>query len=105
MSLKKIQKDDRVKIMVGKDKGKLGVVKKVAYPYYYIEGLNLVSKCVKANPRANEQGGIRKIEAPIHVSNLAYVDKEDKVVKIGVKVLKDGKRVRMDKKTQKELGE
>lgn len=105
MSLSKIQKNDRVKIIVGKDKGKLGTVKKLDHPYCYVEGLNLVSKCVKANPRANEQGGIRKIEAPIHVSNVALVDKEDKIIKVGIKVLEDGKKVRMDKKTKKELGE
>lgn len=105
MSLNKIQKNDRVKITVGKDKGKFGTVKKLDHPYCYIEGLNLVSKCVKANPRENEQGGIKKIEAPIHVSNVALVDKDDKVIKVGVKTLKDGKKVRMNKITKKELGE
>ena len=105
MSLNKIQKNDRVKIVVGKDKGKLGIVKKLDHPYCYIEGLNLVSKCIKANPRANEQGGIKKIEAPVHISNVALVDKDDNIVKVGVKVLEDGKKVRVNKKTQKELGE
>lgn len=105
MSINKIQKNDRVKIIVGKDKGKFGTVKKLDHPYCYIEGLNLVSKCVKANPRANEQGGIKKIEAPIHVSNVALVDKDDKVIKVGIKLLKDGKKVRMNKITKKELGE
>ena len=105
MSLSKIQKNDRVKIIVGKDKGKFGTVKKLAHPYCFIEGLNLVSKCIKANPRANEQGGIRKIEAPVHISNVALVDKDDIVIKVGVKTLKDGKKVRMNKKTKKELGE
>ncbi|MEE2770062.1 MAG: 50S ribosomal protein L24 [Pseudomonadota bacterium] len=103
--MNKIQKNDRVKIIVGKDKGKFGTVKKLDHPYCYIEGLNLVSKCVKANPRANEQGGIKKIEAPIHVSNVALVDKDDKVIKVGIKLLKDGKKVRMNKITKKELGE
>lgn len=105
MSLSKIQKNDRVKIIVGRDKGKFGTVKKLDHPYCFVEGLNLVSKCVKANPRANEQGGIKKIEAPIHISNVALVDKEDKVFKVGVKILKDGKKVRINKNTNKELGE
>ena len=105
MSINKIQKNDRVKITVGKDKGKFGIVKKLDHPFCYIEGLNLVSKCVKANPRANEQGGIKKIEAPIHLSNVALVDKDDKIIKVGIKLLKDGKKVRMNKKTKKELGE
>jgi large subunit ribosomal protein L24 len=104
MSLRKIQKNDRVKIIVGKDKGKFGVVKKVDHPYCIVEGLNLVSKCVKANPRANEPGGVKKMEAPIHVSNVAMVDAENKIIKVSVKVLKDGKKVRVNKKTQKELG-
>lgn len=103
MSLRKICKNNRVKITTGKDRGKIGVVKQVDYPLYYVEGLNLQSKCVKANPNANETGGIKKIEAPIHVSNLTLVDDEDKVIKVGVKILKDGKKVRFNKKTGKEI--
>ena len=47
MSLRKICKNNRVKITTGKDRGKIGVVKQVDYPLYYVEGLNLQSKCVK----------------------------------------------------------
>jgi len=103
MSLNKIRKNDRVQILVGRDKGKIGSVKKVDYPYYFVEGLNLVSKCIRANPRANQQGGIIKKEAPIHVSNLAIVDANDQRIKVGVKVLESGKKVRVNKKTQEEL--
>ncbi|MAJ82407.1 MAG: 50S ribosomal protein L24 [Legionellales bacterium] len=103
MAFRKIRKNDKVKVITGKDKGKTGIVKSIDFPKCLVEGINLVSKCVKANPNINEAGGVRKIEAPIHVSNLTLIDETDAIIKVGAKVLKDGKKVRINKKTGKEL--
>ena len=103
MAIRKIRKNDMVKIISGKDKGKTGIVKSMHYPKCYVEGVNLVSKCVKANPNINEAGGIRKIESPIHVSNVTLVDDKDNAVKVAFKVNDDGKKIRVNKKTGKEI--
>ena len=65
-----------------------------------VEGVNLVSKSQKPNAK-NPQGGIVKQEAAIHISNLNLVE-DGKPVRIG-RVVKDGKLVRVSKKTGKEL--
>ena len=100
MVVAKIKKNDTVIVLVGRDKGKTGVVLLIDKSKIVIEGINMVSKTVKRNPEKNEQGGIKKIEKPIDLSNVAlYSIEEKRAVKIGVKKLTDGKRVRYDKRT------
>ncbi len=65
-----------------------------------VEGVNLVSKSQKPSAK-NPQGGIVKQEAPIHISNL-NVAEDGKPVRVGRKE-KDGKLVRVSKKTGKEI--
>jgi len=103
MALKKIRKNDKVKLVAGKDKGKTGIVKEMRYPLCIVEGLNLVSHFVKANPNTNETGGVRKKEAPVHVSNVVLVDETNTPIKVGIKVMKDGTKKRINKKTGKEI--
>ncbi len=97
--MEKIKKGDMVAIITGKESGKVGVVlKKVKQEYFLVEGINMVTKTKKRNPQTGEEGGFSKIEAPIHKSNLAfYDDTAKKRVKIGIKVLPDGSKIRYNK--------
>lgn len=94
----RLKKDDTVKIIAGKDKGKVGKIVKV-YPEterVVVQGANMVSKTIKKkNPQ--DKGGIMSVEAPIHVSNVALVSK-DKTSRVGYK-FENGKKVRYAKKT------
>jgi large subunit ribosomal protein L24 len=96
MALKlKIRKGDKVIVRTGRDKGKTGEVLRV-YPEdnrALVQGVNVVRKHQKQT--AGQQGGIVSKEMPIHISNIALRDPKDgKPVKVGYKVLKDGKKVR-----------
>ena len=98
MSMSKIKKNDQVIVLTGKEHGKTGLVLSVDGDRITVEGLNMATYYVKRNPNNNEDGGIRKKEMPIHVSNLAYYDvKLKKAVKIGIKTLPDGKKIRYNK--------
>ena len=97
-----IKKGDTVYVNAGASKGQTGKVLKVlvAENRAIVEGVNLVSKSQKPNAK-NPQGVIVKQEAAIHISNLNLVE-DGKPVRIG-RVVKDGKLVRVSKKTGKEL--
>ncbi|WP_225442580.1 50S ribosomal protein L24 [Paenibacillus lycopersici] len=96
-----VKKDDTVMVITGKDKGKKGRVI-AAYPRQnrvLIEGVNMVKKHSRPS-QANPQGGIIEQEAAIHVSNVMHIDpKSGKVTRIGYKVLDNGKKVRVAKKS------
>ncbi|MCP4440465.1 MAG: 50S ribosomal protein L24 [Aureispira sp.] len=94
-----IKTGDRVKVLVGDDKGEVGVVAKVLRDDYraVVEGLNMVKRHVR--PSANTPGGIVEKEAPIHISNLMLVGAEDVASRIR-KEKREGKSVRVLKKTQ-----
>ncbi|WP_235949619.1 50S ribosomal protein L24 [Paenibacillus glycinis] len=96
-----VKKDDTVMVITGKDKGKKGRVI-AAYPRQnrvLIEGVNMVKKHTRPS-QANPQGGIIEQEAAIHVSNVMHIDpKSGKVTRIGYKVLDNGKKVRVAKKS------
>lgn len=94
-----IKKNDSVKVIAGKYKGKEGKVLKV-FPERdraIIEGVNIVKRHTRPS-QDNPQGGIIEKEAPVHVSNLMLVV-NGKPSRIGTKILKDGSRVRYAKKT------
>ncbi len=96
----KIKKDDKVKILSGKDKGKVALVLKVLKSdnKVVVEGVNMVKKHVKPGA-VSKEGGIISIEKPIDVSNVMYYDeKSKKTVKVGYKII-DGKKYRVSKKT------
>ena len=101
----RIKKGDTVIVIAGKDKGKKGKVLE-AYPSkekVLVEGVNIATKSQKPN-KLNPQGGIIKKEMPIHVSNVMYYDaKAGKGVRVGYKILEDGKKVRISKKTGEEI--
>ena len=91
----KIKKGDRVKVIAGRSKGKVGDVLRViaAEQRVVVSGVNVIKRHTK--PSRAESGGIIEREAAIHVSNVALMDpKEDKPTKIGFKFLEDGRKVR-----------
>ena len=64
-----------------------------------VEGVNIVKKHTKPN-QENPQGGIMSLEAAIHVSNVMLIDpKTDEPTRVGYKIKKDGKKVRVAKKS------
>ena len=100
-----IKKGDTVYVNAGEDKGKTGRVLKVLISKNraVVEGINMVTKATKPNAK-NPQGGLVKMEAPIHVSNLQLLDpKSGKPTRVGYKVNEDGKKVRISKKTGEEI--
>ena len=100
-----IKKGDTVKVLAGEDKGKTGKVTKVFVEKKraIVEGINMVSKSQKPNAK-NPQGGIVKMEAPIHISNLNVVDpKTGEATRIGRKLNENGKLVRFAKKSGEEI--
>lgn len=95
--MNKIKKGDEVVIIAGKDKGKKGTVLAVLEKgqKLLIEGINLVKKHVKPNPNQNERGGITDKAMPIHRSNvMVYDPTKEKGSRVGIRILKDGQRVR-----------
>jgi len=94
----KIRKNDEVIILVGKDKGKRGVVKqRVDANYVVVEGVNLAKKAVKSNPMAGVVGGIVDKLMPIHVSNVALFNAATgKADRVSFKEV-DGKKARVYK--------
>ena len=100
-----VKTGDRVMVIAGKDKGKIGNVKKTlpAESKVLVEGANLVTKAQKANPMANIQGGLVKVEAPLDNSNVMIVCPAcEKVTKVKHE-MKDGKKVRVCKKCGEQL--
>ena len=95
----RLRKDDTVKIIAGKDKGVVGKIVKVdtENERVFVQGANMVSKTQKKKNQ-QDQGGITKIEASIHVSNVALVTKGTETSKVGFK-MENGKKVRVAKKT------
>ncbi len=96
----KIKKGDQVVVLTGRDKGSKGEVLSVNTQArrVVVQGVNLVTKHQK--PTQVSPGGIKKIELSIHISNIAVADpKSGEATRVGYKVLKDGKKVRVAKKS------
>lgn len=93
----KLKKDDTVMVLSGKEKGKTGRILKIdrANGRAIVQGLNMVKKAVRPKSQ-QEKGGIIEIEAPIHLSNLAFLDKGGKASRLGYRI-EDGKKIRFAK--------
>ena len=105
MSKLHIKKGDTVIVNAGDNKGQTGKVVKVLVSKNraVVEGVNMVSKSQKPSAK-NPQGGIVKVEAPIHISNLNVVDpKTGKATRIGRRLNDNGKLVRYAKKSGEEI--
>jgi large subunit ribosomal protein L24 len=96
----KIKKGDRVVVTAGRDKGKTGEVRQVipTEDRAIVAGVNLVRRHTRQS--AQTEGGILTKEAPIHLSNLAIADpKTGKASRVGFRVLDDGRKVRVAKRS------
>ena len=103
--MQKIKKDDEVIVIAGKDKGKRGSVTRVVDDSrLYVSGINMVKRHTKGNPQMGQPGGIIEKEAPIQASNIAiYNSATNKADRVGIKLLEDGKKVRVFKSTSEQI--
>jgi len=100
----KIRKGDKVVVLTGRDRGRSGEVFEVRPDEgrALVRGINMVKRHQKQT--ANQEGGIISKEGSIHLSNLAIADpKSGKPTRVGFKVMKDGKRVRVAKRSGVEI--
>ena len=100
----KIRKGDKVVLLTGRDKGRTGEVVEVRPDdnRVLVRGINMVKRHQKQS--AQQEGGIISKEAPVHLSNIAFVDPKDgKPTRVGFKVQNDGKRVRIAKRSGVEI--
>lgn len=100
----RLKKGDMIKVISGKEKGKTGKVLKTIREenQVVVEKLNFVKRHQK--PDAKGKGGIVEKEGPIHLSNVAYLcSKCNTGVRVGYKVLDDGKKVRICLKCKEQL--
>jgi large subunit ribosomal protein L24 len=103
----RIKRDDMVKVISGKDRGKTGRVMSVdpKKQKVYVEGLNIQKRhskprTVRDTQRSQEVGGIIEAPGPIHVSNVMLLDpKSGDPTRVGVKRDEGGRRVRFAKKS------
>ena len=110
MASLKIRRDDMVRIISGKDRGKTGRVLRVdpRNDRVFVEGANIVKRhmrprTLRDTQRAQEMGGIVEREGPIHVSNVMLIDPDSgEPTRVGVK-RDGGRRVRVAKKSGKEI--
>jgi large subunit ribosomal protein L14 len=99
----KIRKGDKVIVLNGRDKGRTGEVFEVRPDANkaLVRGINLVKRHQKQTQA--QEGGIVSKEAPIHLSNIAYVGKDGKPTRVGFKIQADGKKVRIAKSSGAEI--
>ena len=103
--MNKIRTGDEVIVIAGRDKGKRGkITSRKDDSHVLVEGINLVKKHTKPNPMKGTTGGIVEKAMPIHQSNVAIFNAATgKADRVGVKVLADGKRVRVYKSSGEEI--
>jgi large subunit ribosomal protein L24 len=100
----KIRKGDKVVVLTGRDKGRSGEVIEVrpADGRARVRGVNMVKRHQKQT--AQQEGGIISKEATIHLSNLALSDPKDgKPTRVGFKIMSDGRKVRVAKRSGVEI--
>ncbi|WP_148560951.1 50S ribosomal protein L24 [Magnetospira sp. QH-2] len=100
MMAAKMKKGDRVVVLAGRDKGKTGEILKMVSgeDRVIVQGVNMVKRHTR--PTQYSQGGIVEKEASIHLSNVAHIDpSDDKPTRVGFKVLEDGRKVRVARRS------
>jgi large subunit ribosomal protein L24 len=96
----KIKKGDKVVVISGRDKGKNGEVLRIVTEKSraVVQGVNMVKRHTRPSP--GQPGGIIEKEAAIHISNIAHIDpKSQKPTRVGYKVLEDGRKVRIARRS------
>ena len=100
----KIRKGDKVVVLTGRDKGRTGEVIEVrpSEGRALVRGVNMVKRHQKQT--AQQEGGIISKEATVHLSNLALSDPKDgKPTRVGFKIMSDGRKVRVAKRSGVEI--
>lgn len=98
--MQKIRKGDKVVVLAGKDKGRTGEVLRMLPKddKAVVRGVNVVRRHQRQTQ--SQEGGIISKEAPVHISNIAIADPKDgKPTRVGFRVEKDGKKVRVAKRS------
>lgn len=97
--MKKLKTNDEVVVITGRDKGKRGKINRVMTDgRLIVGGVQMIKKHTKPNPQAGVAGGIIEKEAPIQASNVAiYNAATKKADKVAIKILEDGKKIRVFK--------
>jgi large subunit ribosomal protein L24 len=97
--MRKIKKGDDVIVIAGKDKGKRGsILRVIDDQQVVVEGVNVAKKHQRPNPMKGQTGGIIDKEMPLHVSNVAIFNPATKKAdRVGIKVMDNGRRVRVFK--------
>ena len=97
--MEKIRKGDDVIVTTGKDKGKRGTVLRIVDArHLVVEGVNRVKKHQRPNPMKNQAGGIVDKDMPIDISNVALFNPQTKKAdRVGLKLMQDGRKVRVFK--------
>ncbi|PPC81951.1 MAG: 50S ribosomal protein L24 [Hyphomicrobium sp.] len=106
MASSKIKKGDKVVVLAGRDKGKRGEVIEIRPKENraLVRGINMVRRHQRQTAQA--EGGIISKEGPIQISNLAIEDPKDgKPTRVGFKLLADGKKVRIAKRSGEQIPE
>ena len=103
--MNKISTGDQVIVLTGREKGKRGTVsQRVDDAHLVVDGVNMVKKHVKPNPMKGSTGGVVDKTMPIHQSNVAIFNAASgKADRVGIKLLADGKKVRVYKSTGEEI--
>jgi large subunit ribosomal protein L24 len=96
----KIKKGDRVVVLTGRDKGRMGEVLRVipTEDRLVVQGVNVVKR--HQRPSQVSPGGIVEQEAPIHISNVAHIDpKTDKPTRVGYRIEDGGRKIRIARRS------
>lgn len=93
-----VRKNDEVVVIAGKDRGRRGRVLRVLPDAnrVVVEGVNMIKRHTRPDPRRNVKGGIVEREGPVHASNVMVVDPTTgRATRVGHRVLNDGRKVRI----------
>lgn len=103
--MQKLRKGDKVLVLLGKDRGKEGVIEKLDMKKgrVWLPGLNVFKRHVKKNAQYNIEGGIVDVSKPLKISNIELICPScKKPTRVGFEIKKDGK-VRVCRKCKKEI--
>lgn len=101
--MRKLKKGDKVVVMTGKDKGHQGAILQMldAGERVVVDGAKLAKRHTRPNPQRNITGGIIEKAMAMHISNVAIFNPiTNKPDRVGIKLLEDGRRVRIFKSTK-----
>lgn len=104
MAAAKIKKGDKVIVLSGKDKGKTGEVTR-AMPKdgkVVVSGVNVAIRHTKPT-QGDPQGGLKRSEAPLHISKVAHVTKDGKPTRVRFETNKAGKKIRVAVKSGEKI--